>query len=76
MLPLVVPLFVNAFRRAEEMAVAMEARCYVSGAGRTRFVQLHAHLIDYVVVVGMLCYVVAVWYGAELIFSEVLARFT
>ncbi|MBK8050499.1 MAG: energy-coupling factor transporter transmembrane protein EcfT [Anaerolineales bacterium] len=75
MLPLVVPLFVNAFRRAEEMAVAMEARCYVSGAGRTRFVQLHAHLIDYVVVVGMLCYVIAVWYGADLAFNAVLARF-
>jgi energy-coupling factor transport system permease protein len=74
MLPLVVPLFVNAFRRAEDMAIAMEARCYVSGAGRTRFVQLHANPVDYIVVVGMLFYVIAVWYGADVLFNTVLAQ--
>lgn len=65
LLPLVVPLFVNAFRRAEEMAVAMEARCYVSGAGRTRFVQLHARAVDYVVTLGMAIFVLAVWFGTD-----------
>ena len=36
MVPLLVPLFISAFRRADELATAMEARCYVSGAKRTR----------------------------------------
>jgi len=36
MLPLLVPLFVGAFRRADELAVAMESRCYRGGEGRTR----------------------------------------
>ncbi|MFA6074814.1 MAG: energy-coupling factor transporter transmembrane component T [Negativicutes bacterium] len=34
--PLIVPLFVSAFRRADELAMAMEARCYRGGEGRTR----------------------------------------
>ena len=36
MIPLLVPLFVSAFRRASELAMAMEARCYHGGEGRTR----------------------------------------
>ena len=40
MIPLLVPLFVSAFRRAEELALAMDARCYRGGAGRTRMNQL------------------------------------
>ena len=36
MVPLLVPLFVSAFRRADELALAMEARCYRGGKGRTR----------------------------------------
>ena len=36
MTPLLVPLFVSAFRRAGELAMAMEARCYHGGEGRTR----------------------------------------
>lgn len=36
LLPLLVPLFVSAFRRADELAMAMEARCYRGGDGRTR----------------------------------------
>lgn len=51
-LPLIVPLFLSAFRRAEDLVLAMEARCYVSGAGRTRYVVLRARPIDYVVIVG------------------------
>ncbi|HEY8449133.1 MAG TPA: energy-coupling factor transporter transmembrane component T, partial [Bacillota bacterium] len=37
MVPILVPLFVGAFRRAEELAVAMEARCYRGGEGRSRY---------------------------------------
>ena len=49
-LPLIVPLFMSAFRRAEDLILAMEARGYVSGEGRTKFVQLHAHAVDYIVI--------------------------
>ena len=40
LLPILVPLFVSAFRRADERAVAMESRCYHGGEGRTRMKQL------------------------------------
>ena len=36
MVPLLVPLFVSAFRRADDLAMAMEARCYNGGEGRTK----------------------------------------
>lgn len=39
-IPVLVPLFVSAFRRADELATAMEARCYRGGTGRTRLRQL------------------------------------
>ena len=40
LLPILVPLFVSSFRRADELAVAMESRCYQGGEGRTRMKQL------------------------------------
>ena len=46
-LVLIVPLFLDAFRRAEDLIVAMSARCYVGGKGRTRLVQFQMHLADY-----------------------------
>ena len=46
MVPLLVPLFVGAFRRAEELALAMDARCYRGGEGRTRMTQLKYRGID------------------------------
>ena len=46
MIPLLVPLFVGAFRRAEELALAMDARCYRGGAGRTRMNQLKYTKLD------------------------------
>lgn len=54
MLPLLVPLFVSAFRRADELATAMEARCYRGGEGRTRMYELHYHKEDILVFVVML----------------------
>lgn len=39
-IPVLVPLFISAFRRADELATAMEARCYRGGTGRTRLRQL------------------------------------
>ena len=46
LLPLLVPLFVSAFRRADELAVAMECRCYHGGEGRTRMKVLRMALRD------------------------------
>ncbi|BAQ09151.1 energy-coupling factor transporter transmembrane protein EcfT [Sporosarcina sp. FSL W7-1349] len=45
-IPLLVPLFVSAFKRAEDLAVAMEVRGYRGGEGRTRYRQLHWHWRD------------------------------
>jgi energy-coupling factor transport system permease protein len=47
MLPLFVPLFLVSLRHAQELAEAMESRCYVGGAGRTQLIQLHAGRRDY-----------------------------
>ena len=46
LLPILVPLFVSAFRRADELAVAMEGRCYHGGKGRTRMKQMRMQGID------------------------------
>ncbi len=56
LVPILVPLFVSAFRRADELALAMEARCYRGGEGRTRMKQLHFAMAD---AVAMLLVVVA-----------------
>jgi energy-coupling factor transport system permease protein len=48
LLPILVPLFVSAFRRADELAVAMESRCYHGGEGRTRMKTLHMEKRDVV----------------------------
>ena len=52
LIPILVPLFISSFRRADELAVAMECRCYHGGEGRTRMKQLHYGSIDYVALVG------------------------
>jgi len=46
MIPILVPLFVSSFRRADELALAMESRCYKGGQGRTRMKQLVFSKID------------------------------
>ena len=47
LLPILVPLFVSAFRRADELSIAMESRCYHGGEGRTRMKQLKMAGRDY-----------------------------
>ncbi len=47
LIPLLVPLFVSAFRRANDLAMAMEARCYRGGEGRTKMKPLHYKGRDY-----------------------------
>ena len=61
MVPLLVPLFVSAFRRAEDLAMAMEARCYNGGEGRTKMKPLHYESRDriaYLTVLGFLALVI------------------
>ena len=66
LMPLLVPLFVSAFRRADELAVAMESRCYHGDSGRTRMKQLTMEWFDIVTLV-----IVALLLAATI----VLARF-
>ncbi len=51
LIPVLIPLFVSAFRRAEELATAMECRCYRGDIGRTKMRQLHAGMRDYLALV-------------------------
>ena len=62
LLPLLVPLFLGAFRRAEELVLAMEARGYVSGDSRTTYVQLTARPLDYLaVILAALLTILLIW---------------
>lgn len=47
LVPILIPLFVSAFRRAYDVATAMECRCYRGGAGRTRMKQIHLSARDF-----------------------------
>ena len=47
LIPILVPLFISAFRRADELATAMECRCYQGGQGRTKMKQLHYKRNDF-----------------------------
>ncbi len=62
LVPLLVPLFISSFRRADELAMAMEARGYHGGTGRTRFRQLHAGPLDYVAVAVTLIFAAGLIY--------------
>ncbi len=48
LVPLLVPLFISSFRRADELAMAMEARCYRGGSGRTRMKKLQFSNRDFI----------------------------
>ena len=56
MIPLLVPLFISAFRRANDLAMAMEARCYHGGDNRTQMKPLHYESRDYIAYVVMFAY--------------------
>ena len=60
MVPLLVPLFISAFRRANDLAMAMEARCYRGGEGRTKMKPLVYHKRDYI---AYGC-IAAIWWSA------------
>ncbi|MCG8400000.1 MAG: energy-coupling factor transporter transmembrane protein EcfT [Firmicutes bacterium] len=60
--PVLVPLFVSAFRRADELATAMEARCYKGSEGRTRMKQLKLGTVDFQVSAVMILFGAVVLY--------------
>lgn len=59
MIPILVPLFVSAFRRANDLAMAMEARCYRGGEGRSKMKPLLYQRKDYIAYAITIFYVVA-----------------
>lgn len=62
MVPLLVPLFISAFRRANDLALAMEARCYHGGDGRTQMKPLRYKKRDYVAYT-----ILAVYFGISIL---------
>lgn len=68
LIPILVPLFISSFRRADELAMAMEARCYRGGEGRTRMKQLRLTNKDFIASLNIAALVVVsilsrVWWG-------------
>ncbi len=62
MIPLMVPLFISALRRADELADAMDCRCYNGGVGKTRMKQMRYCKADYLAMFFMVAVAVAVGY--------------
>ncbi len=60
MIPLLVPLFVSAFRRANDLAMAMEARCYRGGDHRTRLRELKTTKLDLYAVLAMVAFIAVI----------------
>lgn len=56
LIPVLIPLFINAFKRADELATAMECRCYRGGEGRTRLRTLKYSKIDFIALAVMVVF--------------------
>ena len=70
LIPILIPLFVSSFRRADELALAMECRCYRGGEGRTRMKQLKYCPRDFAALaIGFACLGLVI--GLNLIFPSV-----
>lgn len=66
LVPLLVPLFISSFRRADDLAMAMEARCYRGGEGRTRLKQLKVAGRDYVALLAVLLLIITTFLSRQL----------
>ncbi len=60
LIPLLVPLFISAFRRADELAIAMECRCYRGGEGRTRLYEPKTGIIDIIASIVIIIFAITV----------------
>lgn len=58
LLPILIPLFISAFRRADDLATAMEARCYRGGEGRTRMHELAYEARDMIAFMTITCFTI------------------
>jgi energy-coupling factor transport system permease protein len=56
LLPIIIPLFVSAVRRSNELAMAMDARCYHGGEGRTKMKPLQYQRRDYIALIFVVMY--------------------
>ncbi len=61
MVPILVPLFISAFQRADELAMAMEARCYRGGEGRVRMKELKYHKRDAIAALFIVFYIALIF---------------
>jgi energy-coupling factor transport system permease protein len=62
LIPILIPLFVSAFRRADELAEAMECRCYRGGEGRTKMKQMKSRPADYLFLFIMTGFCVSIYF--------------
>lgn len=60
LIPILIPLFVSAFRRADDLAVAMECRCYHGGKGRTKMTKLKARPVDFILILVFAIFTVGI----------------
>jgi len=72
LIPILIPLFVSAVRRAEELADAMECRCYHGGEGRTKLKVMKSDAKDYVFLVSVTLITAAVFFMNRIMWSEVI----
>lgn len=71
LIPILIPLFVSAFRRAEELADAMECRCYHGGEGRTKLKVMKTRASDIVFLVCVTAFAVLTVFANRTSFTEV-----
>lgn len=70
LIPILIPLFVSAVRRAEELADAMECRCYHGGEGRTKLKVMKAKASDYIFLLAVTLVTVAIFFLDRITWSE------
>ena len=71
LIPILIPLFVSSVRRAEELADAMECRCYNGGEGRTKLKVMTAHFSDYLFLAITTAITVAIFFVNRIQWTEV-----
>ena len=69
LVPVLIPLFISSFRRARELAYAMECRCYRGGVGRTKMNVARMHGVDYIAIL-----IVAVFYAVVILLNIFLGK--
>lgn len=66
--PIIIPLLVNTFKRADELALAMDVRCYNGYSGRTKYNELLAGFMDWVVLISIVCFFILIIFADKMIF--------